>query len=326
MASWSRQHGVSIALLFSGLLIQSTSESFAGDWPMWRGQEGRQASTQASLPVDLAPRWTRDFGQQQPAWREDSRLQFDAIYQPVVAGKRMIVVSSNTDSVSAIDTDSGKILWRSFVGGPIRFAPTLHNGRVLFGADDGFFHCLDIQTGDEIWNFDARLSDRRVLGNGRLISLWPIRTGCVVYENKVYFTSGIWPEEGTFVYALDVATGKPAPVLSKTDRNSVDANRSVMVLKDKAPHGYMAITNDRLLIPCGRDVAVCLDLKTGTHIKMSYDTKMSSYHVVTSGDWIFHGYNSYNVSKKNTHADRSTRARPDRRRLLLHQRRLTPCR
>jgi outer membrane protein assembly factor BamB len=50
-------------------------------------------------------------------------------------------------------------------------------------------------------------SERKLLGNGRLISTWPVRGGPVVADGRVYFAAGVWPFEGVFVYALDAETG-----------------------------------------------------------------------------------------------------------------------
>src|SRR5262249_3788979 len=46
-----------------------------------------------------------------PAWPDQPKLQVDAVYEPVVLGKRLFVGSSCFDSVTAYDTESGKELW-----------------------------------------------------------------------------------------------------------------------------------------------------------------------------------------------------------------------
>src|SRR5205085_5429614 len=98
---------------------------------------------------------------------------FDAAYEPVVLGKLLLVGSSRTDSVTALDTATGAEKWRYYAEGPVRFAPAAWEGRVYFACDDGHLYCLDAGTGRMLWKFRGGPSDRRVLGNGRLISTWP---------------------------------------------------------------------------------------------------------------------------------------------------------
>ena len=79
------------------------------------------------------------------------------------------------------------------------------------GADDGRFRCLDLKTGALLWErraFPEERPDVRLLGNNRLISLWPVRGGAVVVGDTVFLGSGVWPTMGVSVQALDVRTGR----------------------------------------------------------------------------------------------------------------------
>ena len=53
--------------------------------------------------------------------------------------------------------------------------------------------------------FHAAPEDRHVLGHGRMISLWPLRTGVLVDGPVAYFGAGVFPAEGVFLYAADAA-------------------------------------------------------------------------------------------------------------------------
>ena len=59
----------------------------------------------------------------------------------------MFVPSMVTDSVTALDTDSGAELWKFFADGPVRLAPVARDGRVYFVSDDG--HLYDLATGEQ---------------------------------------------------------------------------------------------------------------------------------------------------------------------------------
>ncbi|HCA47657.1 MAG TPA: hypothetical protein DEP45_09975, partial [Armatimonadetes bacterium] len=41
-----------------------------------------------------------------------------------------------------------------------------------------------------------------------MISTWPVRGAAVIADGTVYFSSGIWPFMGVFVYALNADTGE----------------------------------------------------------------------------------------------------------------------
>ena len=90
--------------------------------------------------------WSREFATPSPAFPGEVRLRYDATYEPVVMGDTLFVPSMVTDSVTALDTANGKVRWRFFTGGPVRFAPVAMEGIVCFGSDDGLVYCLDAAT------------------------------------------------------------------------------------------------------------------------------------------------------------------------------------
>lgn len=298
---------VGIALLVGSHII--LSRAIAEDWPTWRHDGGRTASTSQELADQLHLQWWREYPPLVPAWPEDPRLYFDANYEPVVMDQTMFLSSSRNDSVTAIDTATGKELWKFFADAPVRFAPVASRGRVYFGADDGQFFCLDAARGHVLWKHQAAPSNRKVLGNERLISVWPVRGGPVLDDGKIYFTVGVWPFEGTFLYALDEETGQPVPPLIREQKDRTGdaapeatlADLTVVKLKDKNPQGYLAVGKSRLFIPCGRSVAACLDRETGQFVNFSYSTSATTnYHACTTGPWLFHGLISYDMASEQT--------------------------
>ncbi|MFQ5810715.1 MAG: PQQ-binding-like beta-propeller repeat protein, partial [Armatimonadota bacterium] len=178
------------------------------DWPTWRHDANRTAASPAALPSPLRLRWKLDLPEPQRAWPYEPRIQFDASYEPVVAGKTMFIASTVRDCVTAYDTDTAAEKWRFYTDGPVRFAPAVWDNRVFFGSDDGCLYCLDARDGSLLWRFQGSPSGRKVMGNGRLISAWPARGGPVVADGNVYFAAGIWPTLGVFFYALDAETGE----------------------------------------------------------------------------------------------------------------------
>jgi outer membrane protein assembly factor BamB/ubiquinone/menaquinone biosynthesis C-methylase UbiE len=269
---------VAVVIVLSTVFDQTTD--VRADWPMWRGNASRSASTGDELPAKLSLRWSRQLPALKPAWPEDRRLHFDAHYEPVVMGDTMFVASSHSDSLLAIDTNTGAERWRFYAEGPVRLTPIAVKGKVYFGSDDGCFYCLDAEKGELHWKIQVAPSDRRALGNERLISIWPVRGGAVLVDDTIYFTAGVWPFEGTLLYAVDLksATGNAVPKYTVTPLN------------DLAPQGHLASNDNKLFIPCGRANVHCRDLMTGKPVRLSYRAKgTSDHHVVASEHWMFHG-------------------------------------
>ena len=82
-------------------------------------------------------------------------MQFDATYEPIVAGQRLFVGSSHDNSVTAYDTSSGANFGRFLSDGPVRFAPFAWQDKLYFACDDGYLYCLSAADGALVWRFAA---------------------------------------------------------------------------------------------------------------------------------------------------------------------------
>jgi outer membrane protein assembly factor BamB len=139
--------------------------------------------------------------------------------------------------VVCLDASSGRKLWSFRTEGPVRLAPTVDEGRVLFGSDDGAAYCVKAEDGALLWKLRAVLPERRIPGNERMISAWPVRTGVLVEEGVAYFCAGIFPNEGVFHVSADVATGR------KRGESRVPF----------APQGYMERRGGQFFMATGHD-------------------------------------------------------------------------
>src|SRR5262245_3092337 len=93
----------------AGLLaVLLAAPAGAADWPLWRHDARRSATSPQSLPVRLHLQWVRQLPELKPAWPDQAKMQLDTIYRPVVLGHRLFVGSSHDDTVTAYDTASGK--------------------------------------------------------------------------------------------------------------------------------------------------------------------------------------------------------------------------
>ncbi len=258
-------------IILALLIILPAGELFAGDWPQWRYDAARSATSPNELPEQLHLQWVLQLPTPRPAWPSSQpSLRFDVSYSPVAAGELLFVPSMVTDSVTAYETDSGTERWRFFAGGPVRLAPVYNNGKVYFGSDDGYFYCLSAADGKLIWKFRGGPSDRKVFGNERLISSWPVRGGPVLKDGVIYFTAGIWPFMGIFVHAVDAETGKNLWTNSGDSITYQTNPHNSPAFGGFVPRGHLAITKKGLRAPGGRTPPGTYDLKTGRLIAFNF--------------------------------------------------------
>lgn len=246
-------------------LFLIASDVIASDWPMYRRDAGRTAVCQSEMASNLTLQWTRQLPPLTPAFH-NPRLQFDAGYEPVAASGMVLIASSETDSVTAYDARTGDHRWTFRTNGPVRCAPAIWRDRVCFGSDDGYLYCIELKTGKQRWKVRAAPSDRRLLGNKRMISVWPVRGGPVVAEGHVYFAAGVWPFEGVFVYAMDIETGN---VVWRNDRMGYlfgQQPHNTEAIGGLAPQGYLVIDKDELIVPCSTAFPARLNRQDGTLI------------------------------------------------------------
>jgi outer membrane protein assembly factor BamB len=273
----------------------------SADWPMWRYDAGRTAASPVSLPAELHLQWVRDLPKPAPAWSEEQyKLQFDRSYEPVVMGKQIFVPSMVSDKVTAYDTDTGKQNWQFFCEGPVRFAPIAWQGRVYFVSDDGCLYCLDAAQGRLLWQYRLAPTNRKALGNGRLISAWPARGGPVLQDGKIYCAASIWPFMGVFIYAIDAKTGQVVWENSGSGATYFPQPHNSPAFSGVAPQGYLAAGADKLLVT-SRTVPACFDLKTGE--LLYYRLSETTYGKTVGGcgasvwnEWFFNNKVVYRLS------------------------------
>lgn len=257
------------ALATLGLLCAVVASVFAepaavaADWPQWRYNAQRSAATPQELPAKLQLAWSRELPKLRPAWPDQPKMQLDATYHPIVLGQRLFVGSSYDDSLAAYDTRTGEEVWRFFADGPIRNAPVAAQDKVYFAADDGYLYCLRASDGGLLWKFRGGPSDRKILGNERLISTWPARGAPVLADGKIYFAAGIWPFMGVFLHAVDAATGEAIWTNDGDGSMYIKQPHNTDSFAGVAPQGPLVAIGDKLLVPGGRSVPACYDRATG---------------------------------------------------------------
>ena len=251
------------------VLFGLSSVARAGDWPTYRHDLARSGVTSEALRFPLYEQWSHAGAPApKPAWpepgREHNRLPFDYAYDVAVAGGVVYFGSSADHKVYAVDLSTGRARWSFLTGGPVRFSPTIADGRVFVGSDDGWLYCLSASDGKLLWRFRGGRGDDRILGNGQLISRWPLRCGVGVRDGVVTVPVGMWPSEGVYVYALRASDGK---VLWLNDTSGSSYLRQphpgAHSITGVAPQGYVLARGEQVFVPTGRNVPAAYDRKTG---------------------------------------------------------------
>ncbi|MBG0861004.1 MAG: PQQ-binding-like beta-propeller repeat protein [Bacteroidales bacterium] len=239
------------------------------DWPMWRYDHNRSASTPEQLPDQLYLQWQVTFSPRIPVWDDplnQNLMQFDRIFEPIVAGGRIFVGFNDQDKVVALDINSGKEIWHYYADGPVRLPLAANDGKIYFTSDDGYCYCLDAGTGKPVWKVRLAPAENKLLGNKRLISMWPARGGLVIKDDVIYTAASIFPMMGTFIYALDAGTGKTIWENEGTGSNYILQPHRSPAFADVAPQGCFTISANRLLVAGGRSVPAAFDTETGEEL------------------------------------------------------------
>jgi len=275
------------AVLFC--MATAPSRAPAEDWPTYRHDVARSGISAEALRPPLAPVW--EFHARhapQPAWGDPKpepvekilelrRIHFDDVFQPVAAGGAVLFGSSADGKVACLDAATGKVRWTQPTGGPVRLAPAVAGGRVYVGSDDGHAYCFAAQDGKELWRFRAAPEDRRVLGHGRMISPWPLRSGVLVEGPAAYVTAGVFPAEGVFVYALDAETGRE---LWRNDACGEEPRSRI------SPQGYLLASDSTLYVPMGRTSPAAFARSDGRLLHEAFFGKNvgGTYALLAGGD------------------------------------------
>jgi outer membrane protein assembly factor BamB len=190
---------------FGKAASSKSAEPDPADWPMYRHDPARSCLAKTAVPTKLQNRWETKLG--------------GNLTQPVIAAGKVFIASVDTHTVHALDADTGKLIWSFTCGGRVDTPPTIHNGTVLFGSNDGWVYCLETAYGKLAWRFRAAAGPRRIVSYGQLESSWPVSGSVLIRNNKAIVSAGrtSYLDGGMFIYVLDPTTGR---VVKQTNFNT----------------------------------------------------------------------------------------------------------
>ncbi|MEI6035878.1 MAG: PQQ-binding-like beta-propeller repeat protein [Verrucomicrobiae bacterium] len=238
------------------MILASCLPVHGGDWPTYGGNAAATFSTAEDVRLPLLPKWVLQ-SRQPPApaiknGHAEPRLiepiTYDYVFHPVIAGGLLYYGSSSEDAVICLDTATGAEKWIFYANGPVRIPPTVDNGHLFFGSDDGFVYCLDAATGAQKWKYRAAPEDLKSSVLGRPASAWPVNSGPLLHEGTIYCAAGFLPPQGVWLHAIDAASGR-----KKWSRQI-----------NYAPRGQMSLHGEWLWVPTGRTAPAEFKLADGT--------------------------------------------------------------
>ena len=177
------------------------------EWPTYRHNSQRSGYTPMPVPAALHQRWQVKVGGKLTA--------------PVVADGKIFLASVDRHSLSAIDADSGKSVWRFTTGARVDSPPTIYQGRAIFGSHDGYVYNVRASDGELAWRLRAAREDRRIAAHGQLESASPALGSVLVRDGVVYATAGrsSYLDGGIDLCRIEPMTGR---TLSRTPIYSPD--------------------------------------------------------------------------------------------------------
>jgi outer membrane protein assembly factor BamB len=266
----------------------------AEDWPTHMHDNHRSSATSEQLDMPLLRMWTYNTTRgPRPAWAETpalqnfwggtydhrSRVNVDRAFHVVVVGNSLYFGSSNSDKVVCLDARFGSERWKFFTGGPVRFAPTVYDGKVYFGSDDGYVYCLNAVDGAVVWKQKATDSDELMFANGRMVSVCPVRAAVLVDSGVAYWSAGLFAGAQTglnrYICACDADSGSQ---IWKTT-------------PPKPVQGYPLASANNLYMPAGKSTPTYYRRSNGQHLgSIGSDGRQGgAYALLSSDNKLYYG-------------------------------------
>ncbi len=167
------------------------------DWPMYRHDGSRSASTDAKPGSQLKESWGADLGEPTTA--------------TTVGWGKVFLAGLHTHRVIALDSRDGQVAWSADVDNRVDTPPTLWQRKVYCGTAGGYVYCLRADDGELVWRFNANPAHRSIVAFGNIESAWPVHGSVTINDGAVYFAAGrtTYLDGGLRFYALDAETGQP---------------------------------------------------------------------------------------------------------------------
>lgn len=183
-------------------VLKPAAEKSASDWPMYRHDALRSASTASSVSIDPDVLWTAALG---------SRIS-----APVIQDGRVYVSEIDANAIHCLDAEKGNKIWSFHTYGIVDSPPALFRGFLYFGSRDGRVTCVRARDGALAWCRRAAREDRLIGSSGKPASAWPVHGAVYVHPGSesrpplVYTSAGRsrYLDKGISLSAWNAGNGK----------------------------------------------------------------------------------------------------------------------
>lgn len=216
---------------------------------------------------------------------------------------QLLIASNSHDGIVAYDIQSGDKKWAYVVPNGVEKEPVVFNNRLYFGGNDGFFYCINLESGQEVWKthvkseivatpaFDAQegrvyfvTTSNSVLAleaeSGRQVwsytrqdpSSYSIRGGTtpLVHKNLVY----VGFSEGSFV-AFNKSNGTINwEIQLNKNKRFKDIDASAVIDGDKI---YVSGYDDRLYVLSSSNGDILNKFEAGGYVPVTLDGSLIYY-------------------------------------------------
>ena len=135
MLHWQRT--VTVLVFVTLFKLVGSAAANAADWPMWRFDAGRAASSPEELAPEMYLQWIRQYEARRLAWDDavnQDRMPFDKVFEPIIANGMLFVGFNDADKLAAFDLQTGEERWAFYVDGPVRLPPVAFQSAENAGA------------------------------------------------------------------------------------------------------------------------------------------------------------------------------------------------
>ncbi|MEG3618891.1 PQQ-binding-like beta-propeller repeat protein [Magnetovibrio sp. PR-2] len=177
----------------------------------------------------------------------------------------LVFIGTGFAEVFALDAQTGKVIWKENVSGPIRSAPTVRGGRVFVVSLDNKVHALAAKDGTQLWTHTGSSEQAMLLGSASPA----VDQGVVI----VPYTSGE-------LVALKVDNGRQLWLDSLTARRRTDATAALAHIRANP-----VIDRGMVFALSHSGLMVAIDLRSGRRLWEKGIGGHESFWV--AGDYLF---------------------------------------
>ena len=165
-----------------------------------------------SVPSLAAPRLSREWARstlQKPhyAFRYFNRMA------PIITDK-LVIQGNAIDGIKAFDRSSGHEKWSLNFKNGVEGGATTDGDKLYFGANNGLFYCVDVNTGSVVWTHPLNSESlAQPLVQGNLV--FHITSNNIVYSFNKNTGQSMWIDSTNSVKSVMTVRGQTSPAYSK---------------------------------------------------------------------------------------------------------------